>query len=333
MEYPRIIQLLLKRRKDGLSGKERKELEGWLEGRPAHRREAELYDKIWNLSGQYKAGYEPDTKAGLERFRRRVQTEQPTGRSLLRWWWLLLLIALLAALGWYLWQRLQPAPPSAPVAVVTGAGEQRVLDLPDGSRVFVNENSRLSYTAEWLAGEPREIQLEGEAFFEVQDQPGASFLVRTPETEIEVLGTAFNVRAYRTEPETAVTVEKGRVAFRTHDRQQSLNLATDDKGICEHGGRMYPIQDAGVNARPWHSGVLRFRKTPMSEVARSLQQYFGLVLDLEASNIAECSFTYPPLRKNETDQLKQTLEAVYQVRIEQLAEDTLRVFGGKACRE
>ncbi len=333
MEYPKIIQLLLKRRKGRLSGEEQGELDEWLKESQRHKKEAGLYDKIWNLSSQYKAGYEPDTGAGLDRFRRRVQAEQPAGGTSLRWWLIIVLIALLGLLGWYLWQRTQAAPPSEPVATTTGAGEQRTLTLPDGSQVFLNEKSRILYPAEWPAGTAREVQLQGEAFFEVRPQPGNAFTVRTPETEIRVLGTAFNVRAYLDEAETAVTVEEGRVAFRTLDEQQSLTLEAEDKGICEHGGLMYPIENAGVNARPWQSGVLRFRKTPMREVARSLQQYFGLVLDLQRSNIAECAFTYPPLQQDEVDQLKQTLEAVYQVRIERVAQDTLRLFGGKACKE
>ena len=175
MEHSRIIQLLVKRFKGLLGGREAQSLEDWLQ-EPEHRREAEQLDKVWQLSGRYKGGYEPDAEAGLQRFRERLEDEPVAGRR--RLLWVLSAVAAVALLV-LLWQPWAAEEPGADAGLVftTEAGEQRAVVLPDGSRVLLNEASRIVCRGAWEDADARQLQLSGEAFFEIDPRPEQPFII------------------------------------------------------------------------------------------------------------------------------------------------------------
>ena len=87
-------------------------------------------------------------------------------------------------------------------------GVKTKLMLPDGSKVWVNSDSKLSY-AETFKGATREVFLEGEAYFDVVKDPNHPFIVHTSGIDIRVLGTAFNIKAYKAEPTIETTLIHG----------------------------------------------------------------------------------------------------------------------------
>ncbi|MBC8153321.1 MAG: FecR domain-containing protein, partial [Bacteroidetes bacterium] len=104
--------------------------------------------------------------------------------------------------GWQLWERdatiSRPysgiGPSSTPLLSVSTSATTRQLTLPDGSRVWLNRNSRLTYPATF-ADSSRSVTLVGEAFFAVTHNPAHQFRVRAGAVQVRVLGTSFNVRA------------------------------------------------------------------------------------------------------------------------------------------
>jgi|JI10StandDraft_1071094.scaffolds.fasta_scaffold465307_2 transmembrane sensor len=89
-------------------------------------------------------------------------------------------------------------------------GARSKVQLPDGSQVWVNSDSKLSYP-ESFKGEKREVFLEGEAYFDVVKDPSHPFIVHTSGIDIRVLGTAFNVKAYKAEPTIEATLVHGMI--------------------------------------------------------------------------------------------------------------------------
>lgn len=105
--------------------------------------------------------------------------------------------------------RSKPLPPVY-VTMHTGVREMRKITLPDHSVVWMNANTTLSYHEDFL--HHRDIRLEGEALFEVAQDAGHPFTVRTPDSvKTLVLGTAFNISSYRQLPGTRISVLSGRV--------------------------------------------------------------------------------------------------------------------------
>ncbi len=105
--------------------------------------------------------------------------------------------------------------PEKTVITQTFPNDVRLLRLPDGTRVWINENSKLEYP-EVFNGKQRSVTLVGEAFFEVKRDPSKPFVIHSGRIETTVLGTSFNVKAYKGKaPVVAVRTGKVKVANNT----------------------------------------------------------------------------------------------------------------------
>ncbi|HNP53590.1 MAG TPA: FecR family protein, partial [Ferruginibacter sp.] len=106
-------------------------------------------------------------------------------------------------------------------------GAKTKLQLPDGSQVWVNSDSKLSYPASFQGGQ-RDVYLEGEAYFDVVKDPKHPFIVHTSGIDVRVLGTAFNVKAYEAEPTIEATLVHGMIEV------TKINEPTAPKVILKH---------------------------------------------------------------------------------------------------
>lgn len=102
-------------------------------------------------------------------------------------------------------------------------GTKTKVQLPDGSKVWVNSDSKLSYP-EAFKGQTREIYLEGEAYFDVTKDPKHPFIVHTSGIDIRVLGTAFNVKAYKAESTIEATLVHGLIEVTKTERPNESKI-------------------------------------------------------------------------------------------------------------
>ncbi len=328
MENSRIIHLLVKRFKGLLGAREEEELQRALQ-HPEDRGQADEYEKVWQLSARYAEGYEPDVEGGLQRFRQRLREEEaaPPARRRLGRLLAAAAAAVLLLLLWQPWTRgTRPAAP--PLVYETGPGEQRVVELPDGSRAILNEASRLTCRGDWSSASSRALQLSGEAFFEVEERPRQPFLITAGDAEVRVLGTSFNVRAYPEENTTEVSVESGVVEFAPAAHPGKLRLQKRDKGIWERDGNLYVEANGGLNARAWRTGRLHFRATPLREVVRALDHYLDVRLELGQAGLADCTFNFPDLGDDQLDEMLKAMEVIFEADVKQLGPGHYRLHGG-----
>ena len=120
------------------------------------------------------------------------------------------------------------------IVEITTANDVKVIYLPDSSLVFLNRDSKIIYS-ENFAGDHRHVFLEGESFFDVRLDADRPFCVYTANTKTRVLGTSFNIKAYRESGETEVNVSHGKVVFflegTTRDRM--MVLESKDKVVFD----------------------------------------------------------------------------------------------------
>lgn len=170
-------------------------------------------------------------------------------------------VAALILAGWWLLQ-----DPAAEQFATTVAEQQRV-ELPDGSTVTLNAASTVTFDRESWRNE-RQIELAGEAFFEVEE--GARFTVTTDYGEVEVLGTSFNVEA---RPQAfAVHCFTGKVQVR-HDAQQVVLVPGE--GTRMEAGQLEALLFEGEEAAAWRTGMHTFEKVPLRTVFAELERQFG----------------------------------------------------------
>jgi ferric-dicitrate binding protein FerR (iron transport regulator) len=179
------------------------------------------------------------------------------------------------------------AQPEKMIQVYAEAGSQKEVVLPDGSTVWLNANSSLSYPESFKT---RAVILVGEAFFEVEKDPTSPFTIQAQDSKTTVLGTSFNVRAYPDEPNVEVTVATGKVSLSEDEKE--IFLAPGETGIFEKKTEVLKTLDKPLkHAEAWRTGVLNFENEPLSEIIPVLERLYKFQIDLENPAIANCRFS------------------------------------------
>ena len=172
--------------------------------------------------------------------------------------------------------------------VVASTNNQLIQDLPDGSKVSLNENSSISYSKDF-DGDERKLELEGEAFFEVKRDKSRPFVVSTGVGQVKVLGTSFNIDA-GDDNEIRVEVVTGLVevsiANSTADSLR-IQIPAGRTGIINgKSGRVFMEESNVRDDLFWLNKRIVFNKTPLPEVLKVLEKNYkvkfsGLTEDLE----------------------------------------------------
>ncbi|PAP76401.1 FecR family protein, partial [Rubrivirga marina] len=200
----------------------------------------------------------------------RRAADRPTarpGRTLRRLGWGTAALAALGVLALVWWAR--------PVLHEAPAGELLAVTLPDGSAVTLNGGATLRHPRRF--GDERGVALAGEAFFEVE--PGSvPFVVSTHNARVEVLGTAFNVRAWAEDAATAVALVHGRVRVDRTGSGESRRLEPGEAVVVDAGGIEAHATDVG-RAAAWRGGALAFDDLPLSAVLREVARRYGVAFD------------------------------------------------------
>ena len=174
----------------------------------------------------------------------------------------------------------------------TAPGQRATFNLPDGTHVMLGVASRLRYPASFDKG-PRELSLEGEAYFEVAHREGRPFVVRAGDLVARDVATEFTVRAYPGDMRQQVVVREGRVAIRAAGAAPGREsvVAAGQLGRLQAGQEpmVEPADTAAYFA--WTQGRLVFDRTPLREALPQLGRWFDLDFRLADTTLAEVPLT------------------------------------------
>jgi ferric-dicitrate binding protein FerR (iron transport regulator) len=170
----------------------------------------------------------------------------------------------------------------ADFTITTAVGEERSIPLRDGSRVTIEPDTRLSYTASFL--DPAQlVTLQGAATFDVAPQHFGTFRVAAGRVFAQVQGTRFTVRAYAGEPEASVTVTRGRVKVAGPDLR---DVDVDSGFVAQVVGRHVVVKPIGVEGQiSWDGQKLWFEHVPLAAVAAELRHWYGIQIRLADSSL------------------------------------------------
>lgn len=175
---------------------------------------------------------------------------------------------------------------AAAQTITTNRGERSSFELIDGTHVHLNADSKLTLSPDFDQG-PREVQLEGEAYFNVPSVDDRPFRVHTSEGMVRVMGTAFNVHAYADESAAHVVVADGRVALQARTSTSVARLDTvtlEPRQLGVMAGQQARMLRSDVNLHPftdWKEGRLVFEKAAFGEVVRRLERWYNLQIDMQ----------------------------------------------------
>lgn len=205
----------------------------------------------------------------------------------------ILLIPLLSLLSAYLYFSAHIQDEGAGELIVSAdRGERAGVVLPDGTKVRLNAESRLSYMPDF-GKERRKVNLEGEAYFEVTKNAEKPFVVHTGYLDIEVLGTSFNVYAYEREEVIEMALVSGRIKIMTNSEpSRTVFLSPNEKALFHKSSGNIQVRETDNRFETaWLRGDLVFHSTPLKEVIAKLERKYGVRIHLNAPSLANDMFT------------------------------------------
>ena len=248
--------------------------EKFLQRKQLSRQEKEVIEK--DFKGKDYAYYESikDTKAFLPEqysadatYRRISQSIQP-GISRLSFIRYAAAVTVLIAVsfGVYLFSN-----PVENMLVSTSYGERKQIDLPDGSTVILNSLSSVSYPKGMHKNHTREVELSGEAYFDVAKDTQRQFIVKASEVKIVVLGTKFNISAYENDENIITDLYEGTVAV-SAGAGDSQRLKPGEQAVYNKKSEKIDIMPSKDNNSAWVAGSIHFENIPLKNIFKILER-------------------------------------------------------------
>jgi hypothetical protein len=156
--------------------------------------------------------------------------------------------------------------------LITPKGGEYKITLSDGTKVHLNAESKLSYPKTFDSAQ-RIVTLEGEGYFEVAKQQGRAFIVHTAQEDVKVLGTHFNINAYKNEETSSVSLIEGKVQVGS---DQELRLLAPGQQAVNNRGRLsvQPINEEEILA--WTNGEFMFNNENLESVMRKISRWYDI---------------------------------------------------------
>lgn len=167
-------------------------------------------------------------------------------------------------------------------------GEFRLV-LSDGTKVWMNSESRIKYPIAFV-GKERRVYLEGEAYFEVSKNQEMPFIVDMGKASIQVLGTSFNARAYQDEPQICATLAEGQIQLKAGTK--NVILAPEEQGIFELITGNLSRKKVDINLyMGWKDGRFIFQEQTLEEMMNTLSRWYDIQVFFENSKVREITFS------------------------------------------
>ena len=268
-------------------------VEAWYDRSPANRRMLGQVYYILYVSDRINDAAGIDVERSLRQFKRRMHAGRRISlrRSAVRIAAAAVIAAVLLAGG--LTTVLLSKRLAQPVTVVTQLGERSQVVLPDGTKVWLNSSSSVEYVAPFFSRQ-RRVKMEGEAYFEVEHDRRAPFVVSTNGLDIEVLGTRFNIRNDDNEHRVTTVLLEGAVkAYASGREQASVRLHPAQQLVFDtrtHAMRLTdcPSAERSIN---WIDGRFCFEHDTFGEIVAELKRYYNVDIRFMDNRLRDMRFS------------------------------------------
>jgi len=214
-------------------------------------------------------------------------------------------VPLFATFMYFMAERI-PAPAASDMIVSVGSGERVSIVLPDGTKVNLNSETKLSYNVNDFNRKFREIHMGGEAYFEVAKNEKVPFIIKTNSMDVKVLGTVFNFQARDEELTTEINLIEGKVALKAGNTQQEVLPFANQRAVFDkRTGSIKVFKDNPATAAPWLKGELVFHATPIRHVIRAIERSYGVKIQFSQNDLPDNDLFTGTFS---TDNLHETLE-------------------------
>ena len=286
--------LLCKYFNNQATAEEIEQIEQWLAGDPSRLEEFEAAHMMFNLMALEKVR----SVVAAEEDTRRPGFFRRTAGAVLRTGIAAALAVAFGLAGLHFGRKEMLDDITAMVQSVTvPAGDRASLMLPDGTNVFLNGGSRIEYPPVF-AGKERRVKLSGEGLFNVVHDASHPFIVETFASEIEVLGTTFNVFTDEEHSRFSTTLAEGKVRVTLMESGDQLTLRPDEMAIFENGQFLKRPADAG-NALCWTEGYINVSNVSFGELMSRFERAFDVDILISRPTMPRIGYVSGKIRVSE----------------------------------
>lgn len=201
-------------------------------------------------------------------------------------------------------------------------GGEYNLVLADGTRVYLNAMSNFKYPVTF-SGRTREVELSGEAYFEVKKDASKPFIVKTSAIGIEVLGTSFNLNAYENTERVITTLVEGSVKINALKTSESRILVPDEQASSDVKSGKTDIKKVDVKLyTAWKSGNLTFYDSRLEDIMTTLTRWYSANVSYMDESVKDLRFSGNLNRYGDINQILDIIKSTGKINIE-INKDTI----------
>ena len=316
-ENKHIDELIANYLTEGLDKNALDELKTWIAASVENQQYFIRQREIWFSAVSREAASVYDKDKAFENFRNRVESQkeiQSTSRrgfSLSALWRYAAVVAIIIAVGCIsYWQgEVNVKDTFADISVEAPLGSKTKLYLPDGTLVWLNAGSRMTYS-QGFGVDNRKVELEGEGYFEVKRNEKIPFFVKTKDLQLQVLGTKFNFRDYPEDHEVVVSLLEGKVGLNNLLREEKeAVLSPDERAVLNKANGLLTVESVTAsNASQWTDGYLFFDEELLPDIAKELERSYNVKIHIANDSLKTFRFYGNFVRREQN--IQEVLEAL-----------------------
>jgi transmembrane sensor len=309
LEEQDIYLLITRYLANQTSTEESERLADWIAESGEHEQTFEEIKSLWQASTK-----NITTVTGpLNKLKSRIKEEEPTtawsiaGRSA-KWYAIAASAILFSAFSSLAIYQYINSPSNKVYSLAAAAGQKKLIKLEDGTAVYLAPQSTLKYPEHF--GSSRTVELQGQAYFEVSKNTHRPFIVHTANLDVQVLGTHFNVNNYQNQGLTKVSLLEGKVKVSISDDGLDEYLLGPGQELAlnhtNHQVYRYTLDSMAVKG--WMTNTLVFNNEKLADVARKIEQMYGVKLVFADQATAETGL-YAKFRNEPLNVVLETIAA------------------------
>ncbi|MEM7106425.1 MAG: FecR family protein [Bacteroidota bacterium] len=336
MNEKNILVLIHKHLTGEISSDEGKRLQEWLSENSENQELFNEVQKSWELSLSIGETYTPDVAKGLAKFKARIDNDLNTTvektpakvKPLAMLFRVAAMLIVAAGIGFLVNSFFSSTQVAA--TYNTGENESLVVTLDDGSTVWMQENSSLTFEKAFNTNH-RNLSFTGNALFDITHNPALPFIIDGGMTDIQVLGTKFVFNTGEANTAPLVKVLEGKVQYTTETSDQVLIISANEEAQVSADSEIVKVHYVEPSFQAT-SQKLVFRDVPLNQAVNVIQHHYGVSIDwADNTNILECAFVSEYDNIAISDVLE-TLALSFGVDVQTTSENSFLLVGG-TCPE
>lgn len=207
----------------------------------------------------------------------------------------------------------------------TPAGQRAKLTLQDGTTVWLNANSTLTYPSQFIGNE-RRVQIQGEAFFHVAKDASKPFIVTSGKVEMEVLGTQFNVKHYPQEEQLQTSLLEGAVRVYCPESDAQGVILKPHQQVMVTDKEMVVSDFCSEDPFLWRNGIYAFNNEPLKNILQKLELYYDVEIHVTHPSILNGSYTGKFRQRDSLDDIFRILQQISWFKVEKSEDNRIIIL-------